>query len=376
MKFTVSSSALLSLLATTGKVISSKNTLPILDYFLMELNGNELRVTTSDLETTLIGSITVDNVESEGTIAAPAKLMLDSLKEFSEIPLTIDVNDQNWEIRISWKSGSLSIPGASAVSYPAVPQLNTEKKDMMLDVDLLVNGINKTIFATADDDLRPVMTGIYLCFSENALTFVSTDAHKLVKYEAEIANGDGDVASLILPKKPANLLKSVLLKEEEAVAVGFDSKNVVFRLKSHTLICRLIEGTYPNYNAVIPANNPNKVLVDRIELLNGIKRVAVCSNPTTNLIRMDIADNRINLTAQDLDFSVSANETISCSYDGDAIEIGFKSTFLVEILSNIETPTVVIELADSTRAGVFKPVYDDKQTSSTLMLLMPMMINA
>ena len=168
----------------------------------------------------------------------------------------------------------------------------------------------------------------------------------------------------------------MLLKEDDAIAVSFDSKNVVFNLKSHTLICRLIEGNYPNYNAVIPAANPNKVLIDRIELLNGIKRVAVCSNPTTNLIRMDIAENRVNLTAQDIDFSVSANETISCSYDGQPISIGFKSTFLVEILSNIDTPTVMIELADSTRAGVFKPVYDDKQSSTTLMLLMPMMINA
>ena len=370
MKFTVSSSALLSLLATTGKVISNKNTLPILDYFLMELNGDELKVTTSDLETTLVGSITVDSVESEGTIAAPAKLMLDSLKEFPELPLTIDVNGASWEIKISWKSG----PGASAVSYPAVPQLNAERKELRLDVDTLVNGINKTIFATADDELRPVMNGIYINLQPSALTFVGTDAHKLVKYESECENEVS--ASFILPKKPANLLKSVLLKEEDAIDVSFDSKNAMFRLKSHTLVCRLIEGNYPNYNAVIPANNPNKVLVDRIELVNGIKRVAVCSNPTTNLIRMDIADNRITLTAQDIDFSVSANETISCSYDGQPLSIGFKSTFLVEILSNMETPTVVIELADSTRAGVFKPVYDDKQTSSTLMLLMPMMINA
>ena len=374
MKFSVSSSALLSLLATTGKVISNKNTLPILDYFLMELNGNTLKVTTSDLETTLVGSIDVESVESEGTIAAPAKLMLDSLKEFPEMPLEIDVNDKNWEIRINWKSGSLSIPGASAVSYPAIPQLSAEKKELELDVDLLVNGINKTIFATADDELRPVMNGIFINLQPAALTFVGTDAHKLVKYEAEMS---GDVtASFILPKKPANLLKSVLLKEEDAIHVSFDSKNAMFRLKSHTLVCRLIEGSYPNYNAVIPAGNPNKVLVDRIELVNGIKRVAVCSNPTTNLIRMEITDNRINLTAQDIDFSVSANETISCSYDGQPIEIGFKSTFLVEILSNMETPTVQIELADSTRAGVFKPVYDDKQTSTTLMLLMPMMINA
>ena len=369
MKFSVSSSALLSLLATTGKVISNKNTLPILDYFLMELNGTTLKVTTSDLETTLIGSIEVDSVESEGTIAAPGKLMLDSLKEFPELPLTIDVNDKNWEIRIEWKSGSLSIPGASAVSYPAVPQLSAEKKELTLDVDTLVNGINKTIFATADDELRPVMNGIYINLQPSSLTFVGTDAHKLVKYESETEN---DItASFILPKKPANLLKTVLLKEEDAITVSFDSKNAMFRLKSHTLVCRLIEGNYPNYNAVIPSNNPNKVLVDRIELVNGIKRVAVCSNPATNL-----ADNRINLTAQDIDFSVSANETISCSYDGQPIEIGFKSTFLVEILSNMETPTVVIELADSTRAGVFKPVYDDKQTFSSLMLLMPMMINA
>ena len=374
MKFTVSSSALLSLLATTGKVISNKNTLPILDYFLMEPNGNELKVTTSDLETTLIGSITVDSVESEGTIAAPGKLMLDSLKEFPELPLTIDVNDKSWEIKINWKSGSLSIPGASAVSYPAVPTLSAEKKELELDVDVLVNGINKTIFATADDDFRPVMNGIFINFSPTALTFVGTDAHKLVKYESE---RETDInGSFILPKKPANLLKSVLLKEEDAIKVAFDSKNALFTLKNHTLVCRLIEGNYPNYNAVIPANNPNKVLVDRIELVNGIKRVAVCSNPTTNLIRMDIEENRINLTAQDIDFSVSANETISCSYDGQPITIGFKSTFLVEILSNIETPTVVIELADSTRAGVFKPVYDEKQSNTSLMLLMPMMINA
>ena len=268
MKFSVSSSALLSLLATTGKVISNKNTLPILDYFLMELNGNTLKVTTSDLETTLIGSIEVDSVENEGTIAAPAKLMLDSLKEFPELPLVIEVNDKNWEIKINWKSGSLSIPGASAVSYPAVPQLSAEKKELSMDVDTLVNGINKTIFATADDELRPVMNGIYINLAPNALTFVGTDAHKLVKYEAETPNEV--TASFILPKKPANLLKSVLLKEDDAIEMAFDSKNALFKLKSHTLVCRLIEGNYPNYNAVIPSNNPNKVLVDRIELVNGI----------------------------------------------------------------------------------------------------------
>ena len=374
MKFTVSSSALLSLLATTGKVISNKSSLPILEYFLMELKNGQLTVTTSDLETTLVGSIAVDNVEQEGVIAAPAKLMLDSLKEFPEMPLVIEVNDTTWEIQITWASGHLSIPGASAVSYPATQSLGAESKSISLDVDMLVSGINKTIFATADDELRPVMNGVYFDFSESALTFVATDAHKLVKFAAEHT---GDFTSaFILPKKPANLLKNLLLKENGDIDVQFDAKNVTFQLKNFKLVCRLIEGNYPNYNAVIPASNPNKVLIDRVEFVNGIKRVAVCSNPTTHLIRMDIANNRVNLTAQDIDFSVSANETISCSYDGQPVTIGFKSTFLVEILSNIETPTVVIELADSTRAGVFKPVYDDKQNSETLMLLMPMMINA
>ncbi|MEE1099644.1 MAG: DNA polymerase III subunit beta [Alistipes sp.] len=374
MKFSVSSSALLSVLATTGKVINSRNTLPILDFFRLELKGDQLQVTTSDLETTMISYVKVNSVEQEGSIAAPAKQMLDLLKEFPEMPLDIEVNDTTWEITFNWKSGKLSIPGASAVSYPSLPELNDEKREVKIDVDTLVNGINKTIFATADDDFRPQMNGVFFNIEPAAITFVATDAHKLVKYSAEY---ESDVtASFILPKKPANLLKAALLKEEDDITLSFDSTNARFQLKNYTIISRLIEGSFPNYNAVIPANNPNKVLVDRVELLNGIKRVAICSNPTTNLIRMDIADNRINLTAQDIDFSLSANETIQCSYEGSAITIGFKSTFLVEILSNTETPTVLIELADSARAGVFKPVYDNKQASSTLMLLMPMMINA
>ncbi|MBQ2027306.1 MAG: DNA polymerase III subunit beta [Alistipes sp.] len=374
MKFTVSSSALLSLLATTGKVINSKNTLPILDYFLMELSGNQLKVTTSDLETTLVGTIEVDNVEKEGTVAAPAKLMLDVLKECSEMPLTFEVNEENWEIRIAWNSGQSSVPGANPISYPQTHDLSEDKTEVSLDVDMLVNGINKTIFATADDELRPVMNGVYFNLAEEELTCVATDAHKLVKHTVECPCGVK--AAFILPKKPANLLKNLLLKEDGEVKMTFDQKNVVFELSSSTLVCRLIEGAYPNYNVVIPQANPNKLLVDRIGLLNAIKRVAVCSNPTTNLIRLDIRDNKVVLAAQDVNFSISANESLSCSYEGAPITIGFKSTFLVEILSNIETPTVLVELADSSRAGVYKPVFDDVQSSSTLMLLMPMMINA
>ncbi len=375
MKFTASSQSLLHLLATAGRVISTKNTFPILDYFHLELKGDELTVTTSDLETTMKSRITVESVEVEGCVAAPAKLILDTLKEFADMPLTIEVDEQSWEIKVIYRSGSLSIPGANPASYPAMQQIAEERREITIDVDNLVGGINKSIFATADDELRPIMNGILFNIQPTELTFVATDAHKLVKCSV---NHSSDIsASFILPKKPSMLLKVLLAKAEDLVDVVFDSKNAMFSFKNHTLVCRLIEGNYPNYNAVIPSNNPNKVLVDRQELLNAIRRVAVCSNPTTNLIRLEVVENNITLTAQDLDFSVSATESVTCNYASDPIVIGFKSTFLIEILTNIESSTVLIELADSTRAGLFKPVTEDETLSSgeSLMLLMPMMIN-
>ena len=244
-----------------------------------------LKITASDLETTMIGTLKVDSMEQEGVIAAPVKLMIDSLKEFSEQPLTIEANESTWEIQISWKTGKLAIPGTSGLSYPTQPALDEEtKQEISVDTNLLLTGINKTIFATADDELRPVMNGVYVNIEPQAITFVATDAHKLVKYAASAETGT--TASFILPKKPANLLRGVLGKEDADIRMEFDDKNVVFHLKNHTLVCRLIEGNYPNYNAVIPANNPNKVLVDRTELLNGIRRVAVCSNQATNLIKL------------------------------------------------------------------------------------------
>lgn len=375
MKFVISSSSLLSSLSTASKVISNKNTLPILDYFLFDVKTDGLHVTASDLETTITSVIAPESVESEGVIAAPVKLLIDSLKEFSEQPLTFEADETTWEIKISWKTGSIALPGMSGMSYPAVQPLADDAREIEIDADTLLGGINKTIFATADDELRPVMNGVFIDITPAQYIFVATDAHKLVKYTVEQEGGDV-TASFILPKKPANLLRTMLLREDDAVKVAFDDKNVKFSLSNSTLICRLIEGNYPNYNAVIPTNNPNKVIVDRIELLNGIKRVAVCSNQATNLIKFEIGDNRINLTAQDLDFSYSANENLSCSYEGSPVTIGFKSTFLIEILSNLDTPSVIIELADSTRSGVFKPLYDDVQPYDTLMILMPMLINA
>ncbi|MFI3306343.1 MAG: DNA polymerase III subunit beta [Rikenellaceae bacterium] len=374
MKFTVSSQALQQLLTTTGKTISNKNSLPILDHFLMDLKGNVLTVTASDLETTMIATLAIDSTESEGAVAAPAKLLLDTLKGFADIPLTIEAKDQSFAITVSWSSGSLTIPGANPTSYPEMKELAEERRDVTFGVENLLNGLNKTSFATADDDLRPVMNGVLFNFEPTTLTFVATDAHKLVK--CSVVQDFDFSSSFILPKKPVGLLKSVLFKSDSEVALTFDSQSARFIFKNYTLVCRLIDGSYPNYNAVIPQKNPNKVIVDRMELVNSIRRVAICSNPTTNLIRLDVSSGAINLNAQDIDFFVSANETLSCGYDGDPITIGFKSTFLVEILTNIDSQMVTLELADSTRAGVFKPIYDGDVSLDSLMLLMPMMINA
>ena len=374
MKFTVSSSALLNLLQATGKVISNKNTLPILDYFLFELQNGTLRITASDLETTLTGTLPIENIEEEGVIAIPAKRVLDTLREFPEQPLTIEANDSTWEVNINWKSGKLVIPGTSGLSYPKPAELDSaEASTIEMEPDQLLNGIEKTIFATADDEMRPVMNGISLDIAPQSVIFVATDAHKLVRNT--LAMETGIESSFILPKKPANLLKGILPKEEEPIKMQFDKKNAVFTLAKYTLICRLIEGTYPNYNAVIPAANPNKVTIDRSEFMNSIKRVAVSSNPSTNLIKLDIENNLLKLNAQDIDYSVSAEESLACSYEGDPIVIGFKSTFLTEILANLETEQIVIELADSTRAGVFKPVGNEDEGEDILMLLMPMIIN-
>ena len=373
MKFTVSSSALLNLLQATGKVISNKNPLPILDYFLFELRDGVLRITASDLETTLTGTLPIENIEQEGVIAIPAKRVLDTLREFHEQPLTIEANDSTWEVNINWKSGKLVIPGTSGLSYPKPAELDAESSSVEMDPAKLLDGIEKSIFATADDEMRPVMNGIYLDIAPQSVVFVATDAHKLVRDTLSLPTGIE--ASFILPKKPANLLKGVLPKEEGEVKIAFDRKNVVFTLAKYTLICRLIEGTYPNYNAVIPANNPNKLTIDRAEFMNSIKRVAVSSNPSTNLIKLDISTNLLKLTAQDIDYSVSAEESLVCDYEGDPITIGFKSTFLTEILANLGTEQIVVELADSTRAGVFKPTGSESEDEDILMLLMPMIIN-
>jgi DNA polymerase-3 subunit beta len=376
MKFVVSSTELLGHLQAISRVISSKNTLPILDNFLFSISGNDLEITASDLESTLITRMRLDNITGSGTIALPARILLDTLKEFSEQPLTFDVNPDTMAVVINSENGRFSIVGQNGIDFPVLPVIKKEKRfTFTLAADVLLAGISRTLFATADDELRPVMGGILVEASSEKLTFVASDAHKLVRYQRSDAKAD-DSASFILPKKPASLLKNILPKESGVVSVEFDDRNAFFNLSDYKVVCRLVEGNYPNYNSVIPKNNPRKVRIDRLEFYNILRRVSVFSNQASNLVKLQFTPNQITVSAQDVDFSISAYERHKCLYEGDDMEIGFKSVFLLEILSNITSQDVLIELADPTRAGLFLPAETSNEAEDLLMLLMPMMINA
>jgi len=376
MKFVVSSTDLLSHLSAISKVISSKSTMPILDNFLFQLSENELTVTASDLESTLITSIELDNTEGEGTIAAPAKLLTDTLKEFPEQPLTFQIDQDTLTIEIFSENGKFSIAGQNGNDFPELPTLDEDSASIIqVNHGVLQKGIEKTLFATADDELRPVMNGIFIELTPEFMSFVASDAHKLVRYRRTDASSEVE-SSFILPKKPSGLLKNLLPKEEFDVKLEFDDKNAFFTLSNYKLICRLVEGNYPSYNSVIPGNNSNKMIIDRLAFYNTVKRVSVFSNQASNLVKLGLNDNQLVVSAQDIDFSISAVERLKCEYEGDEMEIGFKSTFLQEILSNISTGDVKLELSDATRAGLLLPAETEDEEEDMLMLLMPMMINA
>ncbi|MCX6262466.1 MAG: DNA polymerase III subunit beta [Bacteroidia bacterium] len=376
MKFVVSSTELLGHLQAISRVISSKNTLPILDNFLFNLSGNDLEITASDLESTLITRMKLENASGDGIIALPARILLDTLKEFSVQPLAFDINLDTLAVVITSENGKFNVVGQNGIDFPALPSIRKEKKfSFVINADVMLAGINKTLFATADDELRPVMGGIFIEASTDKITFVASDAHKLVRYQRTDSHAD-DNASFILPKKPASLLRNILPKEEGPVTVEFDDKNAFFNLNDYKVVCRLVEGNYTNYNSVIPKNNPRKVTIDRVEFYNTLKRVSVFSNQASNLVKLQLKGNQAMVSAQDIDFSISAYEKIKCQYEGDDMEIGFKSVFLLEILSNISTQDVMIELADPTRAGLFLPGESENESEDLLMLLMPMMINA
>ncbi|MBI5219661.1 MAG: DNA polymerase III subunit beta [Bacteroidia bacterium] len=374
MNFVVSSTTLLNHLQAISRVIASKNTLPILDNFLFQIAKKKLSVTASDLETTLTTNIEALQAESDINIAIEAKRLLDILKEFPEQPLTFTINEETLGIEITSNNGKYSVVGQNGADFPKVPDIKKDKAiKVTLSADALFNGVSRTLFATADDELRPVMNGIFIEYTPDNITFVATDAHKLVRYKRLDSKAETN-ASFILPKKPAGLLKNILGKKEGDVAVEFDDKNAVFKFASFRLICRLVEGNYPNYNSVIPSESPNQLTIDRVEFYNALKRVSVFSNPASNLVKLQIAANQLTISAQDIDFSISAYERLNCQFEGAEMEIGFKSVFLLDILSNLSSTEVRLELSDASRSGILLPAEKDEK-EDVLMLLMPMMIN-
>lgn len=375
MNFVVSSANLLGQLQLVSKVVVSKNALPILDNLLFDIKDGILTVTGSDLETTIQTKIELTSCEGEGSIAIDTKKILEILKELPDQPLTFQINVEEQKIDITSSNGQFSMTGQLGDDFPVIPSIKSEKeKKFDIMPDILYGGISSTIFATGDDELRPIMNGILIEFKNDNVSFVATDAHKLVKYSRKELKTDEEV-SFILPKKPANLIKGILPKVFSDVELTFDDKNALFTFENTKLICRLIEGTYPNYATVIPKDNPNKLIVDRLELFSSLKRVSIFASQSSSLVGLEFTGNTLEISAKDTDYSVAGNETINCQYFGDNMKIGFKSNFLMEILSNISTQEVIFELSDPTRAGIILPKDNENENEDVLMILMPMMLN-
>ncbi|MDC1491773.1 DNA polymerase III subunit beta [Flavobacteriaceae bacterium] len=371
MKFIVSSIALLKKLQVIGGVINSSNTIPVLDHFLFELENSNLTITASDLETTMSTTIEVDS-ESKGTLAIPSKLLLDTLKTFPEQPLTFVILE-NHIIEINSNHGKYALAYSDGEQFPKTIQLDNPSSTK-ISSDVLLKAINNTLFAAGNDDLRPVMSGVFFQLSNNNLTFVATDAHKLVKYTRSDFSAS-ETAEFIMPKKPLNLLKTILGDKAYEIEVEYNDSNAKFILHDTLIICRLIDGNYPNYEAVIPKENPNVLTIDRIQFLNSVKRVSIFSNKTTHQIRLKAAGAELNISAEDLDFSNKAEERLTCDYQGDDMQIGFNSRFLLEMLNNLESSDIKLEMSLPNRAGILKPTSGNAEGETITMLVMPVMLN-
>ena len=373
MRFIVSSTALLSHLQIVSRVINSKNSMAILENFLFELNGNNLVVTASDQETTMTTSVEVIESEGNGCFAVSAKILLDPLKELPEQPLEFEINDDNLEIYIKYQNGHFNLMGVNGNEYPQARPLSETAVALTMPADRLLKGIAYTLFATADDTYRPIMNGINFDIFPDNLAFVASDIHKLVRFR-DLSIQAGLRASFILPKKPATLLKAILPKESGDVTIHFDEKSARFTLSHFVLTCRLIEGNYPNYNSVIPQNSPNVLTIDRSLFVNVLRRVSVFSDQALGLIELDFDEHRMVVSTQNMDYSISATETVECSYEGTPFTIGFNAPKLIEVFNTIQSDEVSVALSDASRAGVIAPV-ENEENEELLMLLMPMLLN-
>lgn len=374
MKFTISSKKLFTKLQAAAQVINKKNTLPILDCFLLGLRGNILNIAATDGEVRLVTKVEVQDAEGDIKIAVNAQTLVGALKELPDQPITFEVNEDNFEIFIHYHNGKFNFIGQSGDDYPT-PRLLDEKvkQELTIDADVLRNGISGTLFAVADDELRPVMNGIYFDITNQDIAFVASDGHRLVKLVSNVARGS-EQASFILPTKGANIITKLLAKQSDPAKVRFDFNNVVFDLTDYSVTVRFIDGRYPNYNSVIPAGNPNKFIISKDSLSAIIKRVSVFASEASSLVKFDISNNALIVTAQDIDYSTAAEESTEISYDGMPMQIGFKYTFLLDLLKNIHSDEVEVQLSDPSRAALLMPIGSGSAWDSTY-LLMPMQLN-
>ena len=372
MKFIVSSSLLYKEIQVLGGIINSSNTLPILDNFLFEINNNTLVLSSSDLESTMTSQIEIESTSTD-KIAISAKLLTDILKTFSEQPLTFIKTDNN-TIEISASNGKYSLAYLNGDEFPKQVEI-LDAHETVINGSDLGNAINSTIFASGTDDLRPVMSGVFFQFNSESLKFVATDAHKLVKFETSEYTAN-EVSEFIMPKKPLQILKGILQTEGSDLTIQHNDSNAKFIFDKSSITCRLIDGKFPNYEAVIPKDNPNVLTIDRQLFLNSARRVSIFSNKTTNQIRLKLAGSLLNISAEDFDFSNKADENLECQYSGDDIQIGFNSKFLIEMLNNLESDMITLSMSHPNRAGIIRPLNEtDESKESITMLVMPVMLN-
>ena len=373
MNFIVSSSYLLKNLSSISGVITSNPVVPILENVLFEIENGNLLITASDLQTSVMVELQVESKEN-GSVAIPAKILIDTLKNLPEQPVTFSIDENNYNIEINSDNGRYKLAGENSADFPKVPEIS-DGYSFTVNANTLALAIGNTIFSTSTYELRPAMTGVFFRLSSNSCTFVSTDGHRLVKYIRTDISGDEVDHDMIIPRKSLNLLKTIIPSDDKNdINIEFNASNAFFSNDNIKLVCRLIDERYPDYENVIPSDNSNSIEVDKSEILSSLKRISIYANKTTNQVRLKVSGSEILISAEDLDFSNEANERISCEHDGDDIEIGFNAKFLIEILSNIHSDKVIFKLSEPNRAGLVLPE-DIEDEEDLTMLVMPVMLN-
>lgn len=372
MKFVVSSSELLKSVLTVQKAIPSKAPEAILEDYLFVLEGNRLEITASDKEITLKTELEVTKVDNEGRIAVPSRQLTDLLKELPDQPLTFDTVNEN-SFSCNWESGESIFPCFNPEDYPVIKTAGSDAKTVKLSTATLAEGIGSTVYASSDDDNRPNMNSIYFDIKADGTTLVASDLQKLICFNSTEIKTEGD-CSFILNKKHASVLKAIMDKEEEDVTVSFDDKIAVFKFGQTTAICCLVAGKYPDYNSIIPKNNTNVLSINRAKFLNTVRRITVCSPKASGHIKFELKEGMLEVSAQDLGLEIAAHETINCQYEGDEIVIGFKSTHIIEILSNFSSENVIMKFADRRRSALLYPETEDTDTNKVFGIVMPIMV--